>query len=283
MKDITEGFQELKKAKLGGGIKWLAGLVAVLILALILNPFVIIGPGLRGVVLTFGAVQGRVMGEGLNLRIPLVQRVVLMDVRVQKEQVDAAAASKDLQDAISTIALNYHVNPEKVNRVYQDLGLSFKERIIDPTVQEAVKAVTAKFTAVELITTREKVRAEMRDLLKERLLTYDILVDDFSVVNFKFSRQFSEAIEQKQTAEQLALKAQRDLERIKIEADQKVASARAEAEALRLQKENITPLLVQLREIEATMKAIDKWDGRLPSVTGGTVPFIDVKSLDGRK
>jgi len=283
MQDIGESFQNIKKGRLGGGIKTLFAAVAVLVVFLILNPFVIVGPGQRGVVLTFGAVQDRVMGEGLNLRIPLVQRVVMMDVRVQKEQVDAAAASADLQDAISTIALNYHVNPEKVNRVYQDLGLSFKERIVDPTVQEAVKAVTAKFTAVELITTREKVRAEMRDLLKVRLLTYDILVDDFSVVNFKFSRQFSEAIESKQTAEQLALKAQRDLERIKIEAEQKVASARAEAESLRLQKENVSPLLVQLREIEATMKAIDKWDGRLPTVTGGTVPFIDVKSLDGRR
>jgi regulator of protease activity HflC (stomatin/prohibitin superfamily) len=112
------------------------------------------------------------------------------------------------------------------------------------------------------------------------LSSYAILVDDFSIVNFKFSQVFEQAIEAKQTAEQLALKAQRDLERIKIEADQKVASARAEAEALRLQKENVTPQLIKLRQIEASIKAIEKWDGHLPKINSGAVPFIDVKSLE---
>jgi regulator of protease activity HflC (stomatin/prohibitin superfamily) len=283
MKDIGQSFEEMKKAKMGGGMKTLVAAAGVVILALILNPFVIIGPGERGVVMTFGAVQDRVMGEGLNLKIPLVQRVVLVDVRVHKSQVDAEAASNDMQDATLTIAVNYHVSPEKVNVIFQTIGVEYKDRIIDPSVQEAVKAITAKYTAVELITTRERVRSEIKDLLKERLMGYNIIVDDFSVVNFKFSRQFTEAIESKQTAEQLALKAQRDLERIKIEAEQKVASARAEAESLRLQKENVSPLLVELRRIEATMKAIDKWDGKLPKVTGGAMPFLDLKTLDDGK
>jgi regulator of protease activity HflC (stomatin/prohibitin superfamily) len=147
-------------------------------------------------------------------------------------------------------------------------------------VQEVVKAVTASYTAVELITQREKVRAEIKNHLKERLVGYNIVVDDFSIINFKFSQQFTQAIESKQTAEQFALKAQRDLERIKIEAEQKIAQAQAEAEALRLQKANITPELVKLRQIEASMKAIEKWDGHMPQVTSGTIPFIDVKSLD---
>jgi regulator of protease activity HflC (stomatin/prohibitin superfamily) len=283
MKDIGQSFEEMKKAKMGGGMKTLVAAAGVVILALILNPFVIIGPGERGVVMTFGAVRDRVMGEGLNVRIPLVQRVVLVDVRVHKSQVDAEAASKDMQDATSTIAVNYHVSPERVNVIFQTIGVEYKDRIIDPSVQEAVKAVTAKYTAVELITQRERVRSEIKDLLRERLMGYNIIVDDFSVVNFKFSRQFTEAIESKQTAEQLALKAQRDLERIKIEAEQKVASARAEAESLRLQKENVSPLLVELRRIEATMKAIDKWDGKLPKVTGGAMPFLDLKTLDDGK
>jgi regulator of protease activity HflC (stomatin/prohibitin superfamily) len=167
--------------------------------------------------------------------------------------------------------------------VYQNLGREYKERIIDPAVQEVVKAVTARYTAVELITQREKVRAEIKELLKERLMVYHIVVDDFSIVNFKFSQQFTQAIEAKQTAEQLALKAQRDLDRIKIEAEQKVTQARAEAEALRLQKENVTPQLVRLRQIEASLKAIEKWDGHMPRVTSGAVPFIDVKSLEEPK
>lgn len=255
----------------------LAVVAAVVVLGLsILNPFVVIGAGERGVVLNFGAVQKEVLGEGLHLRVPIMQHIEIMDVRVQKAQTDSDAASKDMQDTHSTIAINYHLQPDYTNWVYQNLGTSFKERIIDPAVQESVKAVTARYTAVELITQREKVRNEIRDILKARLASYHINVDDFSIVNFKFSHQFAQAIEAKQTAEQLALKAQRDLERIKIEAEQKIANAKAEAEALKLQKANVTAELVQLRQIEATLRAIEKWDGHLPQVTSGAVPFIDL-------
>ena len=257
-------------------------IIALALIVLILNPFVMVGPGERGVVLNFGAVQPMVLGEGLHLRIPLVQKVIKMDVKIHKSQTGAESVSKDLQDTHSTVAVNYHILPDKANWVYQSIGREYKERIIDPTVQEVVKAVTARYTAVELITQREKVRAEIKELLKQRLVSYNINVDDFSIVNFKFSQQFTQAIESKQTAEQYALKAQRDLERIKIEAEQKIAQATAEAEALRLQKANVTPELIRLRQIEASMKAIEKWDGHMPKVTGGAVPFIDYKSLEGK-
>ncbi len=261
-------------------VKIIAILFVLFIVLLMINPFVIIGAGERGIVLNFGAVQTDVLGEGLHFRIPIVQKIVKMDVKVHKSQTDAEAASKDLQDTHSVIAVNYHILPEKANWIYQNIGISYKERIIDPTVQEVVKAVTAKYTAIEVITQREKVRTEIKELLKQRLVVYNIVVDDFSIVNFQFSPQFSQAIEAKQTAEQLAFKAQRDLERIKIEAEQKITSAKAEAEALRLQKENVTPQLVKLRQIEATLKAIEKWDGHLPKVSSGAMPFIDVKSID---
>jgi regulator of protease activity HflC (stomatin/prohibitin superfamily) len=135
---------------------------ASLLLFLIMNPFVIIGAGERGVVLNFGAVQPTVYGKGLHFRIPVVQSVVKMDVRVHKSQTDAEAASKDLQDTHSTIAVNYHILPEKANWIYQNIGREYKKRIIDPAVQEVVKAVTARYTAVELITQREKVRSEIK-------------------------------------------------------------------------------------------------------------------------
>ncbi|HAV42674.1 TPA: HflC protein [bacterium] len=254
------------------------GVVLIVLIALVLSQsFVIIGPGHRGVVLVFGAVQKKVLGEGLHLRIPLIQKVVHMEVRIKKKQVDAAAASKDLQDTTSTIALNYHILPEDANKVFQQIGQNYEERIIDPAIQEVVKAVTAKYTAIELITQRERVKNDIKGLLEARLKPYSIVVDDFSIVNFSFSQAFAQAIEAKQVAEQMALKAQRDLERVKIEADQKITQAKAEAEALRLQKENVTPQLIQLRQIEANMKAIEKWNGVLPQVTTQTVPFIGVK------
>jgi regulator of protease activity HflC (stomatin/prohibitin superfamily) len=280
--NIVENMKQ--KGKMGfGKAKIIIGIVIIIILILILNPFVMVGPGERGVVLNFGAVQPVVFGEGLHFRIPLVQKVIKMDVRVHKSQTDAESVSKDLQDTHSTIAVNYHILPDHANWVYQNIGSDYKNRIIDPAVQEVVKAITARYTAVELITQRERVRTEIKELLKQRLQPSNITVDDFAIVNFKFSQVFTQAIESKQTAEQLALKAQRDLERIKIEAEQKVATAQAEAEALRLQKANVTPELVRLRQIEASIKAIEKWDGHLPKVTGGAMPFIDMKSLEEKK
>jgi len=256
---------------------------AILVFFLFLHPWVQIGAGERGVVLNFGAVQKTVLGEGLHFRVPIMQKIARMDVKVQKATTDAAAASSNLQDVSSTVAINYHIVPDKANIVYQSLGIEFKERIIDPAVQEVVKAVTARYTAEELITKRSAVSDAMKLNLTERLIANNIAVDAFSIVGFSFSKIFMEAIESKQTAEQLAMKAQRDLERIKIEAEQKITAAKAEAESLRLQRENITPDLIELRKIEANLKAIDKWNGILPQVTGsGSVPFIGVSDLQKR-
>lgn len=280
---------KMKEKMTGGGgvpgrgigkkvVLWGIGIVVAIVIIGNLNPFVIIGAGERGVVLTFGAVKPEVLNEGLHFRIPLVQNIIKMDVKIHKSQTEASASSKDLQDTHSTVAVNYHIEPARANWVYQHVGVTYKDRIIDPTVQEVVKASTARYTAVELIIMREKVRSEIKDLLKKRLVDYNIIVDDFAIVNFSFSKQFSDAIEAKQTADQLAQKAQRDLERIKIEAEQTITRAKAEAESLRLQRAVISPELIELRQIEASIKAIEKWDGKLPAVTSG-VPFINLPGV----
>lgn len=257
--------------------KSVMGVIIAVVVLVVLQPWAMVGAGERGVVQNFGAVSPLVLDEGLHFRIPLMQEVKIMDVKVQKAVTDTIAASSDLQDVTSTVALNYHLIPDKANVVFQNLGVSFKERIIDPAILEVVKAVTARYTAEELITKRPQVSEEMRANLSDRLKEYNIAVDAFSIVSFSFSKVFTEAIESKQTAEQLALKAKRDLDRIKIEAEQKITTARAEAESLRLQRANISPDLIELRRIEATLKAIEKWNGIMPNVTGaGAVPFIGV-------
>lgn len=270
----------------GGGHGWrswnkalavAAVLAAAFILFRILNPFVIINAGERGIVLNFGAVSDKVLDEGLHIRVPVYQRIVKMNVKVQVKNAEAAAASKDLQDTHSTVALNFQVLPDKVNWIYQNIGLDYGDVIIAPAVQEVVKAVTAGYTAVELITQRERVKAEVRDSLKNRLMAYNILLKDLSITNFGFSDQFTKAIESKQTAEQLALKAQRDLERVKYEAEQTVVNATAQAKSLALQKAIVTPELVRLREVELMSKAVEKWNGVMPQVTSGAVPFIQMK------
>ena len=258
----------------GGGISSIALLVVLLIIAY--SSFEIVGAGERGVVFSkFGGVQRSVRGEGLQLKIPFVHTIIPIDVRIQKSETGATASSKDLQTVSSRIALNYHIAPDRASQVYQEVGAFYKERLIDPSVQEAVKAVAAQFTAEELITRRAEVSTLIKETLSERLMPRNIIVDEFNIVDFNFSDVFNQAIEAKQTAEQEALKAQRDLERIKIEADQKVTSAKAEAESQRLQRETITETILQLR-------AIEKWDGVLPQVTSGAVPFIDLNSMAAR-
>ncbi|MBI5746979.1 MAG: prohibitin family protein [Nitrospirae bacterium] len=260
------------------GPKLVALVIAGIIILIILgSSFRTIGAGERGVVFSqIGGVKDLILDEGLRFKIPFVEDIIKIDVRTQKAQTEASAASKDLQTVSSTIAVNYHVDPSKANKVYQEIGLSYKDRMIDPAVQEAVKAVTAQFTAEELVTRRSEIKDQIKESLAKRLLVFNVIVDGFNIVDFSFSPQFNTAIEAKQTAEQQALKAKRDLDRIKIEAEQKITQAKAEAESQRLQKETISPIILQLR-------AIEKWDGHLPQVVGQATPFIDIASLTQKK
>lgn len=248
----------------------------------ILWPFVQVDAGHRGVVLNFGSVQETVMNEGLHFRVPIQQRVIVLDVRTVKHEVRALAYSKDIQTVDATVALNYHIQPDTANKLIQEIGQDFEVRVIDPAIQESVKAATALFTAQELIELRPKVKDEIRTQLIGRLEGRHIIVDDFSIVNFDFSDEYEQAVEAKQVAQQSALKAENDLKRIKTEAEQRVAQATAEAQAIRIQSEGIARSggaeYVQLRTIEAQLKAIEKWNGVLPQqfVPGSAIPFLEL-------
>lgn len=244
-------------------------ILAIIIVFLIFDTLGTVGAGERGVLLQFGAVKDKVFDEGLYVKIPLVQRVKKMDVKIQKEQVNVSAASKDLQVVTSTIAINYHLNPETVNRMWQSVGAQYESRIIDPAIQEVVKATTALYTAEELITKREMVKEDIKLNIKERLAVHNIIVDEFNIVDFDFSSAFNAAIEAKVTAEQLKLKADRDLERIRVEAEQKIADARGKAEAIRIEAQ---ALLQNKNVIE--LRWIEKWDGHVPTYWGQASPFI---------
>lgn len=254
-------------------------LVGISLLFIAFNAIVIVQAGTRGVVLQLGAVQPVVMGEGLHFKIPFIQKVIPIDVRVGKSQSDQTAASRDLQIVTTTVAVNFHLVPDEVNKLYQNVGLAYDDRIVAPAIGEAVKAVTAQYTAEELISKRSEVSSKVKETLAAKLATYFMALDEINITEFKFSTEYNNAIEQKQIAEQNALKAKLDLQRIEVEAQQKIARAKAEAESLRLQKQEVTQELIELRQIEAQMKAIEKWDGKLPAVTGGATPFIDINQL----
>lgn len=267
----------------------IAAAVLLLILIFLFRPLVVIDAGHRGVVTNFGKVLPEILGEGLHWRIPVMQNVHEINVQIRKGEGAGDAASKDLQSVHTQIAINYHLDPAAVATTYQEIGdLSLvDERIIQPAVQEAVKASTAKFTAEELITKRAEVRDDISSFMKDRLNRHGIILDEFSITNFAFSTEFNAAIEAKVTAEQDTLKAQQVLNRVKIDSEQKVVTAKAEAEAkivsaqadaeaLRLQKQEISPLLIELRNTDNTRMAISKWNGVLPTTTSGAVPFINV-------
>jgi regulator of protease activity HflC (stomatin/prohibitin superfamily) len=253
------------------------GIVCAVTLLIAVNAFSVVGAGERGIIFSqISGIKDMTLGEGIHFKTPFIDDLITMDIRVQKVETRAPAASKDLQNISSTIAVNFHIDPDRAHKVYQQIGTNFKDRVIDPAVLESVKAITAGFTAEELIARRGEVKELTQASLTKRLAKFNIFVDELSIVDFSFSDEFNKAIEAKQTAEQRALEAKRDLDRIIIEAEQRITQARAEAEAQRLQRETITPILLQLR-------AIEKWNGVMPQMTGGAMPFIDVKTLGGIK
>ena len=192
------------------------GFLLFLILGMF-KPFAIIKAGERGVIMRFGKVQDVILDEGLHPVIPIMNTVEPLSVRVQKNDIDAEASSKDLQDIKTQVALNWHIDPAKVNRVFQRVGdeEQIVLRIITPAVAEIVKAATAQKNAEEIITKRKDIKQQIDEELKQRLDDYGILVDDVSLVNVSFSPEFARAIESKQIAEQQAKQA--DFEALKAE------------------------------------------------------------------
>jgi regulator of protease activity HflC (stomatin/prohibitin superfamily) len=249
--------------------------LVIVFLAIMSKFFVIVNAGERGVLMQFGKVQEQVLGEGLHVIVPTVYSVKTLSVRVQKQESSAEASSKDLQDVFTDVALNWHIIPDEANAIFQQIG-DEKEvvvRIIDPAVEEVLKAVMAKYTAEEIITKRGEVKAAVDDFLTLRLLTYHIAVDDISLVHVHFSQRFSDAVEAKQIAEQEAKRGEFLALKAVKEAEAKVNLAKGEAEVQRLLQDNLTPELLE-------RQAIEKWDGKLPLIVGdGGKNLLDLRKL----
>jgi regulator of protease activity HflC (stomatin/prohibitin superfamily) len=255
---------------IAGGI---AGAFVLLLAITALKPFVIVDAGQRGVLKKFGAVQDTVLGEGLHPIVPIVYSVEKISVRVDKSDIPAQAASKDLQDVKMNVALNWSIDPQKVNEVYQSIGDSEQvvQRIIFPAVSEVVKAATAKKNAEEIITKRTELKDEIDRELQARLQDYGLIIRDISLVDVAFSPEFAKAIEAKQIAEQDAKRAVFRAQQAEQDAQAEINRARGQAEAQRLLRETITQEILQ-------QAAIEKWNGQFPMVMGndGALPFINI-------
>lgn len=256
------------------------GVLIILILAF--GSFGTISVGNVGVKTRFSKVVGTIQ-PGLYFKLPFAEQVTSMDVQTQKDQTDATAASNDLQSVTATVAVNYHVEPQDATTIFSSLGANYADRIIAPAIQESIKSVTANYTAEQLVTEREKVRGEILTLLTTKLQTYGVQTDTLNIINFNFSSDFNKAIEAKVTAQQNALAAQNKLAQVQFEAQQTIATAKAQAEAQAIQTQalqnNGGQAYVQLQTIKVQQAAVDKWNGVLPTqmIPGSTLPFLNLK------
>jgi len=267
----------------GGGpmrAAWIARSIGVLLVVggSIVNSAVIVPAGHRGVLLQWGAAV-RSLDEGFHIVVPVMNQVVQLEVRTQKEESQATAASRDLQNVTTSLALNFRVDASRVVELYRDVGADYKARVIDPAVQESLKTVTANYTAEELIKSRPKVKAEVEEEITRRLANYNLLVEPsgLSITNFAFSEEFNRAIEAKQVAQQQAEQQRYVLQKAELEKQTAVMIARGKSEAATL---NAEALKVQGGSLVISREWIEKWDGRLPSVYGGGQGMIiDLGSL----
>jgi prohibitin 2 len=266
-------------------LKIIAALATFIFIIIILaESVVIVQAGHRGVVLYLGAVEDKVLGEGMHFIIPFAEQVIQLEVRTLKFQADASAASNDLQEVQTVIALNYHIDPNDANVIFQQLGPDYSDRIIAPTIQESVKASVAKFNAEELITKRETAKGVIAEAIRNTLSHRNIIVETVFITDFKFSQAFADQIESKVVAFQKYLTEQNNLRAIQVIANQTVVQAEAQAKA-NVAKANgesqaIKVINQQLRQNPQYLQwqSINRWNGQMPYSlgSGGGLPFFQL-------
>jgi len=249
------------------------GIAALLVFILaIFGSFTQVGVGEVGIVKHFGAIDTDhpdVFDPGIHTKVPFRDDVVIFDTRIQKEQVDSSAASKDGVTIHSTITINFHIEAAKAPLILQNIGANYKERIVDQQIQQAFKDVTAQYAGLELIQKREEVALKAKGVLKDKLAPYYIVVDEFTIPNYEFPKEFNDAILATQVANQQNLQAKQLQEKARTEAETALIVAQGLANAQKAQATTLTPEYLQLQ-------AINKWNGQLPQyLTPNTpLPFI---------
>ncbi len=254
-----------------------APVVIVLLAVCAFNSYFTVSAGNVAVKLRFGKIVGA-YDEGLHFKLPFIDSVEKFSVRIRKDSFKTEAFSKDLQTVKLQLAINHRIQPDTIISVYRNLGPDYTNTVLRPMVEEWTKAVLAKYSAEAVISNRVQVAKELDEILKAKMAEKQVIVSDIAITDFDFSPQFLKAVEEKQIAEQEAKRATNLVEKVKKEAEQKILQAEAEAKSLRLQREVVSDNLIKLRQVEAQLKAIEKWDGRMPTyMAGDQMPFVMAK------
>ncbi len=258
----------------------LAGVIilAIFVVILLSSSFVVIPAGHTGVALTFGKVEDVVLQEGLHIKVPFVQKIVVVDNRIVKLDVNTEAFSKDLQTITTVVAVNYHVGKENSQTLYKNVGMGFEEVLITPAVNEVLKAVTAKYTAVELVSSRAEVSMLLDEGLNEKMNAYGIFINELNIINWDFSEEYINAVEAKQVAEQNLIKTRTEQEQALViantEAQKRVIAAEAEANEIKVlaqaNAESNRIITESISELLIKYQTVSKWDGKLPTVMSGS-------------
>ena len=246
-------------------------IIALVFLILLSESVTTIKSGEVGIRVRFGKVVEKRTQEGINFTIPFIERIEKLNVKVQKTEVKTSSSSKDLQEVDMSIAVNYRIDNNKAIELYKTEDTGYVEIVLEPAIEESIKAVTSKYTAEELITNRSEVSQKCMEELSKKVEKYGLKVNDFNITNFSFSDEFERAIEEKQVAEQKVLTAKQELEKEKIEAEKKIVAAEAEKKSNELKQKTLTDNIIK-------EKFIEKWDGVLPKVVGEK-GIIDITQL----
>lgn len=275
------------------------GVAVVLLIILLCASITSVPVGSTGVVIRFGSTTGQTMTDGWHFKVPFIESVVDISNKVMKTDVAADSISRDLQAITSNISINYHLAAENSADIYKRVGLTYEDTLLQPAIQEAVKAVMAKYSAEELITNRSVVSSEISEEIRTKIGVYGIIIDEFNLTNFSFSQEFDAAIEAKQIAEQDKIKAATEKEKKTIEAEaaaaEKTIAAEAEAEAIKTKAEAEAEAIKTKADAQADAnkkirdslseevlenKKLETWDGVLPKVSTGSGASIIVDAIN---
>lgn len=272
LRELKEEYQARRAIKIG-----IISFIILFAIITFFNSITTVPTGHAGIKTRFGKVQNEVITEGLNVKVPFIEKIIRIDCRTQKIEVANATATKDLQEVTFTIAVNYNITKETANEMYKTTGTDFQNVILNPSILESIKAVTAQYKAEELITKRGEVSNKMQETLKEKIEAKGFNVIDFNIIDLDFSAEYNQAIEKKQVAEQQAQQAQYELEKARVENEKKIENAKADAEVMRQQNSQITNETLRLKELENQAALIQKWNGQLPTTAlGDNIPMLNI-------
>jgi len=277
LKSVVDEFKKQTGGKMDKDFtgKLLLPIVVVAAVLLAFSAYFIVPPGEVAIKTRLGSIVNS-YSEGLHFKMPFVESVTKFSIQIQRANIKTQAFSKDLQTMNAHLVVNHRIQQETAVSIFRNLGPNYVDNIVDPAVQEVFKAIAARYTAERVISERNELVQELNTEVKERLTKKEIIVTDISVVDLDFTDQFLKAVEDKQVADQQAQMAGKLVEKAKRDAEQQIAKSRGEAEALRMQREQVTPALIELRKVDAQVKAIEKWNGVLPGYVGAGVPFISI-------